>query len=84
MRETAVSFATFEKFLHNLGFTQGTVPGSHVWYEHEPSGTVIMARLHKPEDRVPWHTFVSAQQLLVERGLVSAEEFEKMERGAAA
>ena len=83
MRETTVPFATFEQFLANLGFTQGTVPGSHVWYEHPASGIVIMARLHKPGDPVPWHTFVSARQNLVERGLVTLDEFEKMERKAA-
>lgn len=79
-----VTFAIFDKFLHELGFTQGTIPGSHVYYEHHESGTVIMARLHRPEDPVPWHTLASARQTLVERGVVAIEDFEKMSRAVVA
>ena len=78
------TFEVFDRFLHGLDFTQGTVPGSHVYYEHPQSGTVIMARLHRPEELVPWHTFVSARQTLVERGVVTLEAFEKMVPAAVA
>ncbi len=79
-----VAFETFDRFLRGLGFTQGTIPGSHVYYEHEKSGTVVMARLHRPEDPVPWHTLVSTRQTLLERGLATLEEFEKMTPSAVA
>ena len=80
----SVPFEAFEKFLRDLGFTQGTVPGSHTWYEHPASGTVIMARLHSPGDSVPWHTLVAARKLLTERGLVAPEDFDKLTRAAVA
>ena len=73
-----IPFEVFDKFLHRLGFSQRTVPGSHVVYEHPDSGTVIMARLHRPADPVPWHTFASARQTLVARAVATSEEFEKM------
>jgi predicted RNA binding protein YcfA (HicA-like mRNA interferase family) len=73
-----VTFALFDKFLHQLGFTECSVPGSHVYYEHPESGTVVMARLHNPKDLVPWHTFASTRKILIDRGVVTPEEFEKM------
>jgi predicted RNA binding protein YcfA (HicA-like mRNA interferase family) len=76
------SFAVFDSFLRRLGFTEGTVPGSHVYYEHPQSGTVIMARLHKPKDPVPWHTFASTRKILIERDVVTPQEFEQMTDGA--
>ena len=79
-----ISFHVFEQFLHDLGFAQGVVPGSHVWYEHAPSGTVLMARLHDPNDSVPWHTLASARKLLTERGVVLPEVFDKLTRAAVA
>ena len=79
-----VTFDVFDKFLRELGFNQGTVPGSHVYYEQPESGTVIMARLHRPKDLVPWHTFVSARQTLVGRGVVTPEVFDKMGQPAVA
>jgi predicted RNA binding protein YcfA (HicA-like mRNA interferase family) len=79
-----VPFEAFEKYLDELGFTQGSVPGSHVWYEHAPSGTIIMARLHGPKDPVPWHTLASARKVLVERGLAAPEDFDKLTRAAVA
>jgi hypothetical protein len=53
-----------------------------VYYEHPESGTVIMARLHQPNDLLPWHTFASTRKMLIERGVVTPEEFEKL-TGAA-
>ncbi|MCI0407373.1 MAG: hypothetical protein L0191_02205 [Acidobacteria bacterium] len=79
-----IPFEAFEAFLDNLGFTQGTVPGSHAWYEHPSSGTVLMARLHRPKDPVPWHTLASARKLLTERGLIAPEDFDKLTRAAVA
>jgi predicted RNA binding protein YcfA (HicA-like mRNA interferase family) len=73
-----VTFALFDALLRPLGFHQGSVPGSHVYYEHPESGTVVMARLHKPTDWVPWHTFASTRKILLERGVLTAEEFEKL------
>ena len=77
-----VTFTVFNHMLRQLGFTQGTVPGSHVYYEHPESGTVVMARLHKPSDQVPWHTFASTRKILIERGLVTADELEKIAEAA--
>jgi predicted RNA binding protein YcfA (HicA-like mRNA interferase family) len=78
-----VTFATFDKFLRDLGFSQTTVPGSHDYYEHPASGTLLMTRLHKPTDSVPEYTLSSTRETLVWRGLVTPEEFEKMARAAA-
>ncbi len=77
-----VTFAVFDKSLRRLGFTERKVPGSHMYYEHPASGTVVLARLHKPKDLVPWHTFASTRKILIERGVVTPEQFEKM-TGAA-
>ena len=73
-----VTFATFEKFLHDLGFLKETVPGSHVYYEHPESGSVVVARLHQSKDPVPWHTLASTRQTLLERGVVTEDEFETL------
>jgi predicted RNA binding protein YcfA (HicA-like mRNA interferase family) len=78
-----ITFAAFEQFLHGLGFASGTVPGSHAWYEHPASDTVIMARLHKPSDHVPRYTFLSARQELIEKGLATAEAFDELTRAPA-
>jgi predicted RNA binding protein YcfA (HicA-like mRNA interferase family) len=80
---TTVTFATFDQFLRDLGFSQTTVPGSHDSYEHSASGTVLMTRLHKPTDPVPHYTLASTEETLVWRGLVSPEEFHRMARQTA-
>jgi predicted RNA binding protein YcfA (HicA-like mRNA interferase family) len=77
MNDTVCS-AVFDKFLRDLGFTLGRVPGSHVYYEHPEFGPVVMARLHKPKDLMPWHTFASTRKILIERGVATPEELEKM------
>jgi predicted RNA binding protein YcfA (HicA-like mRNA interferase family) len=79
-----VAFATLDSFLRRLGFTATTVAGSHLRYEHAPSGTVLVLREYHPTDPVTWADLTVVRRFLLERGLVEEEAFERLLQEPAA
>ncbi len=73
-----ISFARLRTMLQGLGFTETTVPGSHVTYEHPSSGTELVLREYRPRDPVNRGDLAMVRRFLVERGLVGGNEFETL------
>src|SRR5437773_818963 len=56
-----ITFARFDAVLEELGFKKTVIPTSHVNYRHEASDTLLMIRLHQPDDFVPDYVMTSTQ-----------------------
>jgi predicted RNA binding protein YcfA (HicA-like mRNA interferase family) len=78
MKNDSISFATLQRVLEGLGFVKGTVPGSHLYFEHPPSGTVFLFRLYKPEDKLSSWDRVGVRKLLIERGVVDEDTLDEL------
>ena len=79
-----ITFAQFDGVLEELGFKKTIIPTSHVNYRHEASDTLLMIRLHQPDDFVPEYVMASTQLQLDGRGVIGAAEFEDRFRSTAA
>jgi hypothetical protein len=79
-----IAFATLDGILRRLGFTAITVPGSHVRYEHSPSGTIFVMRDYQPADPVSWADLTTVRRFLVERGFMDEAAFERLLQEPAA
>jgi hypothetical protein len=79
-----ITFARFEQIITKLGFAKKMGPQKGVAYFHSPTDTILLVRSHKPSDLVPWHVLASSRVQLDGRGIVSAEEYERMLETAAA
>ena len=79
-----VTFAQLEHILTELGFVKNVVPKTGVAYEHPPTQTLFVVRLHKPDEIVPGKVLLAAQLQLDGRGVIEAAEFEQMLRNVAA
>jgi predicted RNA binding protein YcfA (HicA-like mRNA interferase family) len=84
MKSDPITFTQYESVLKELGFSKKVIPKSHVRYDHTPSETILLVRLHKPSKELPWHVKADARPQLSERGVIEAEEFEARLRALAA
>jgi hypothetical protein len=73
-----ITFATLRQFLIGLGFAEKTVPHSHVVFEHEPSGTVLVLPLYRPRDKVWEPNLVAVRKRLVDNGVIAGHAFEDL------
>ena len=79
-----VPFAALDNLLRRLGFAETAVPGSHVRYEHTPSGTVLVLRAHRPGELASWSDTTVVRRFLVEKGLIEGDAFERLLQEEAA
>lgn len=84
MATSDLTFAALRHLLLDLDFVEKTVPGSHEVFEHAPSGTVLIFRLYRPQDKVSLPDLVSARVHLDERGLLTADAFDNLLRKVSA
>jgi hypothetical protein len=78
------TFAALRRLLLDLGFVEKVVPASHVLLEHAPSGTVLVFRPYRPQEKVSLPDLVSVRTQLDERGLLAADALENLLRKASA
>jgi hypothetical protein len=84
MPSSDLSFASLRRILLDLDFVETVVPGSHVGFKHVLSGTVMMFRPYRPEERVGLADLSSVRKQLDERGLLPADSFDARLRKASA
>ena len=80
----SVTYAHLDRALKQLGFQQTERADGTIGYRHEATDTVVLFKPHSPKDMVPKGTLAATRRLLVERGLVGAEEWVDMLHSVAA
>jgi hypothetical protein len=70
-------FSRLQHLLEELGFQEKVVPGSHIYFEHSPSGTLLLYHVYDSEEPLTWADFVKTRKFLDERGLLRREQFEE-------
>jgi predicted RNA binding protein YcfA (HicA-like mRNA interferase family) len=80
----SITFAKLDRFLADLGFVVTVVPHSHTLYEHAESGTVLLLRLHRPNDAVSPGTMTIVRKFVVDNGLAEPEAFERLSQKTSA
>jgi hypothetical protein len=73
MKESAISFATLQGVLEGLGFVEKEVPGSHSFFEHAPSGSLLLFRLYRPREKVDEVDLIRVRKFLDAKGLLEAD-----------
>jgi predicted RNA binding protein YcfA (HicA-like mRNA interferase family) len=84
MPSSDLSFAALRRILLDLNFVETLVPGSHIGFKHAPSGTVMMFRPYRPDERLGLADLLSVRKQLDERGLMPADSFDARLRKASA
>jgi predicted RNA binding protein YcfA (HicA-like mRNA interferase family) len=84
MRTSDLTFAALRSLLLDLGFVENTVPGSHFLFEHASSGTVLVFRSYRPQEKVNLPDLVSVRIHLDQRDLLAADAFDNLLRKASA
>jgi len=72
-----ITYGEFEKFLVGLGFTRRRAPGSHVYFEHEPSGAAVVVKDYDPQEVVPSYKISGASGTLHHFGLLDRDDFDE-------
>jgi predicted RNA binding protein YcfA (HicA-like mRNA interferase family) len=78
MKNNAISFATLRRVLKGLGFVETRVPGSHLVFEHPPSGALFLFRLYRPQDKVKPHDLISVRKHLDETGVIERDTLDEL------
>jgi hypothetical protein len=68
-----ISFALLKQFLEGLGCQHRMVPGSHVSFEHPPSGALIVLRPYREDETVNPTDLAIVRRILDEFGIVAGE-----------
>jgi predicted RNA binding protein YcfA (HicA-like mRNA interferase family) len=82
MSNETLTFSELRDRLAQLGFAETDVPGSHVAFEHAPSGALLVLRPHRPKDKLAPAVVAVVRRTLVENGLLSGAAFERWLHGA--
>jgi predicted RNA binding protein YcfA (HicA-like mRNA interferase family) len=77
MRRREIRFAEVNRFLKGLGFVSQRVPGSHVRWEHPPSGTMILLPDEGPEEIAWWNSVVAIGGMLDLHGVLPRDDFDR-------
>lgn len=72
----SITFAALDRFLHGLGFTQRSVPESHILYEHPESGAVVVLRPFERDEDVGTTTLGLVRRVLDEFGVMDRRVFD--------
>jgi hypothetical protein len=78
MKKSAISFATLRRLLNGLGLVETKVPRSHLVFEHPPSGTILLFRLFRPQEKVPPIILLAVRKQLIERGVVAEDTLDEL------
>jgi predicted RNA binding protein YcfA (HicA-like mRNA interferase family) len=74
----SASYASLRQLLEELGFTERTITGSHVVFEHSASDLVFFFRLFKPTDLLTPRELYPTRKILDARGLMDADRFDEL------
>lgn len=78
VKHKPTTFETLERVLADLGFVRGYTTGRHKVFEHEESDTVFLFRESAPQDIVGAIQVLGTRRILIERGLVDEDEFDRL------
>jgi hypothetical protein len=78
MKNEQIPFDRVRKILLDLGFVQSQVPGPFWYFEHAPSGTILVYRDYQPGETISWADHVKTGKFLDLKGLMEADDFEEM------
>jgi hypothetical protein len=84
MTDKSLTYAALQKLLHQLGFTETVVPGSHVVGNHPQPNTLLMYRDYRATDSVSWADRTATRRFLDLRGLLEEEAFDRLLQETAA
>jgi hypothetical protein len=73
-----ITYQQLDDLLVELGFARQTVEPKWLRYEHTASDTTIVVVRKRPDALVRITDVVSARRHLIEKGLISEEEFEAL------
>ncbi len=79
-----ITYSRLDAVLQQLGFSKSVEPGKLVGYRHDASDTILLYRRHRPADAVPVGSLAATRRLLVDRGLVTPDEWDAMLHSVAA
>lgn len=79
-----ITFGQMCRVLDELGFRRTAGPKGHTILRHESSGTVLYYPPHQLNDRMPASYMVGTRKLLIDHGVVSAEQLEQLLHPVAA
>ena len=78
VKNNAITFAALRQLLIGLGFTEKSVPHSHLVFEHQPSGTVLVLPPYRLREKVWEPNLVAVQKRLVDNGILAEHAFEDL------
>jgi predicted RNA binding protein YcfA (HicA-like mRNA interferase family) len=70
-----IKYKEFKNYIESIGFVDESVKSSHIAFKHEYTNIIIILPEMSDDSSVSEVDIVSARRHLVERGLVSDEEF---------
>jgi hypothetical protein len=79
-----ITFSQLEHVLLELGFRKKIVPQSCVTYEYPTKNSLLVVRLHEPDELVPDYVMVATRGQLDGQGVVAAADFDAMLHAIAA
>lgn len=79
-----ITFGQLHGVLEQLGFRRSTGSNDYVAYRHEATDTVLHYPAHHKNDLVPTASILGTRKLLVDRGVVEAEQLENLFHAVAA
>jgi hypothetical protein len=75
------TFSMLRDVLLGVGFLDHSVPGKYARFDHpEEPDTWVLLRPYGPDDLLTQADLITAQRLLDERGIVSADRFDELLR----
>jgi predicted RNA binding protein YcfA (HicA-like mRNA interferase family) len=78
MTPTHVRFAELRQLLLDLGFQEQQRKDGHFRFRHAASDTVFLFRPYRPDDHVILVHYRMVQRILDERGLMEADQFDRL------
>jgi hypothetical protein len=73
-----ITFAQLDTILSQLGLRKTIVRDSHVVYKHEPTDTALYFPPYRPKDLVPAGSMLGTRKVLIDRGVVEAEQLDEL------
>ncbi|MCI0463159.1 MAG: hypothetical protein L0Z62_39940 [Gemmataceae bacterium] len=78
MKNNAVPFATLQRVLEGLGFVKKEVPRSHIYFQHDPSDSLLLFRLYRPREKVSEVDLIRVRKFLDEKGIIEPDDLEEL------
>jgi predicted RNA binding protein YcfA (HicA-like mRNA interferase family) len=84
MSRPRVTFAELRRMLLDMGFTETVVPGSHVFFAHQPSGAEVALPIYRSNRMVLPHHLITVRIMLDAKGLMDRDDFDDFVASASA